>query len=248
MAKRRTAVDEFMAVEDMSTFYGLTLDDEQKAYIKTIEEKPITFVDAMAGTGKTTLAVGMANILVKRGNYDKIIYVRCPCEEQTQGYLPGTVTEKSAVYFEALYDAMITCGINPYTSLADSEDSIATCASYHYIFPITDTFTRGVNFSRAVVIVDEAQNFTFAKLKRVLTRVKDDCKVIVIGHSGQIDLYNELDSGFAPYLGWARKFSKLCGVCMLTTNYRGEISKWADMAMDIRMYHCVEEENGEDTA
>ena len=54
-----------------------------------------------------------------------------------------------------------------------------------------------------VVIVDESQNFYFDELMKVLTRIHDNCKVIVIGHDGQNDLINNPErSGFVPYLKW----------------------------------------------
>ena len=39
-------------------------------------------------------------------------------------------------------------------------------------------FLRGVNFENQVVIIDEAQNFTTGQLRKILTRVHDDSKVI----------------------------------------------------------------------
>ena len=51
----------------------------------------------------------------------------------SQGYLPGTITEKSSVYFEALYQALITANEMPEqairnTSMA-SGSSGSSCAS-----------------------------------------------------------------------------------------------------------------------
>ena len=88
--------------------------------------------------------------------------------------------------------------------------------------------------SGRVIIIDEAQNFYKDELKKVLTRVHDTCKVIVIGHTGQIDLYHHPEnSGFAPYIkhfediDWAQ-------ICHLTNNYRGKISNHADSLSNIQ--------------
>ena len=93
---------------------------------------------------------------------------------------------------------------------------------------LTHTFLRGVNFENKVVIIDEAQNYYFDELMKVLTRIHDSCKVIVIGHDGQIDLYkNPERSGFVRYMNWFLGDER-CEVCELKKNYRGWISEHAD--------------------
>ena len=97
-----------------------------------------------------------------------------------------------------------------------------------YIKCVTHTFLRGCNFEESVIIIDESQNFFGDELKKVLTRIHDSCKVIVIGHSGQIDLYtNSNHSGFVAFLNHYKDDPR-CTVCKLTKNYRGWISSWAD--------------------
>ena len=63
----------------MKPFYGLTLDEEQVAFVEAIMDldKTIVFCDAPAGTGKTTMAMGAANILVqdKRNDLEGIVYI-----------------------------------------------------------------------------------------------------------------------------------------------------------------------------
>ena len=95
-------------------FYGLQLDEEQLTFANAIwnPDIDIVFVDAKAGTGKTTIAVGVANLLVHYGFFDELIYIMSPYGERKQGWLPGTITEKSSVYFEALYQALVECNIN----------------------------------------------------------------------------------------------------------------------------------------
>lgn len=100
-------------------FYGLQLDEEQLAFANAIwnPDIDIVFVDAKAGTGKTTIAVGVANLLVHYGFFDELIYIMSPYGERKQGWLPGTITEKSSVYFEALYQALVECNVNINTAI-----------------------------------------------------------------------------------------------------------------------------------
>jgi predicted ribonuclease YlaK len=211
-----------------SRFYDLILDDEQMAFIKAIKDlrKTIVFCDAPAGTGKTTLAMGAANILVqdKRNELDGIVYIVSPYGEGKQGYLPGSITEKSEVYYEPAYQAMVEVGMN-INSCVYSESMISKKRDEAFVKLLTHTYLRGTNLQKKVVILDESQNYTVAELKKVLTRCHDSCKVIVIGHTGQIDINGR--SGFARYLEHFQGHER-CAVCKLTTNHRGWLSTYAD--------------------
>jgi predicted ribonuclease YlaK len=210
------------------TFYNLDLDTEQEAFVNAImdDANTIVFCNAKAGTGKTTLAMGVANILVqnKRTNYDGIVYIVSPYGENKQGYLPGSITEKSEVYYEPAYQAMLECNMNPNVVVCN-ESMSSKKKGDSYVKLLTHTYLRGTNLSNKVVIIDEAQNYTLNELKKVLTRIHDDCKVIVIGHTGQIDINSR--SGFFAYIGHFRNTDK-CAVCELTTNHRGWLSTHAD--------------------
>lgn len=212
-------------------FYGLELDDEQLRLANAIwsSDVDIVFVNSRAGCGKTTIATGVANMLVGYRMYDSIIYIMSPYGERKQGWLPGTITEKSSVYFEAFYQALVTCGVNITTAI-NTESLVDQKNGGGYITCITDTYLRGSNLDNAVVIIDEAQNYTLPQLKTVLTRVKDSTKVVVIGHDQQCDLENPGDSGFTKYIEHFREMPRTA-VCSLTHNHRGWISQHADELM-----------------
>ena len=216
-----------------NTFYDLILDKEQAAFVSAIKDlsKTIVFCNARAGTGKTTLAIGTANILVqdKRNDLDGIVYIISPYGEGKQGFLPGSITEKSEVYYEPAYQAMVECGMNPYRDVEQKSLSEKKKAGDGYVKLVTHTYLRGTNLKNKVVILDESQNYTVSELKKVLTRCHDSCKVIVIGHTGQIDIGG--GSGFAKYLEHFQGQEK-CAVCKLTTNHRGWLSTYADELED----------------
>lgn len=210
-------------------FYDLILDDEQVAFRDAVLDlrKTIVFCDAAAGTGKTTIAMGAANILVqdKRNELDGIVYIVSPYGEGKQGYLPGSITEKSEVYYEPAYQAMVEVGMNPYADVDSKTISEKKKAGDGFVKLLTHTYLRGTNLKNKVVILDESQNYTVAELKKVLTRCHDSCKVIVIGHTGQIDISG--GSGFARYLMHFENEDR-AAVCKLSTNHRGWLSTFAD--------------------
>ena len=210
-------------------FYGIILDDEQRAFRDAIwnPEKLIVFCNAKAGTGKTFIATATANLLVNYHLYDGIVYISSPTQEGKLGFLPGEIEDKVAIYSEPFLEALIKLDINPYTAI--NQSSIANQKNgTAYIDAITHVYLRGCNFENKVVIIDEAQNYYCDELKKTLTRMSDTCKVIVIGHSGQIDLYhNPENSGFVDYLNHFKDDPRTA-VCELNTNYRGWISSHAD--------------------
>jgi phosphate starvation-inducible protein PhoH len=211
-------------------FYGFTLDEQQQAFRDAIwdESKLIVFANARAGTGKTLIAVATADLLVKYGKYDGIVYIVSPVQESKSGFLPGTADEKTRVYAEPLYDALTKIGTNPFTAI-NQESIMNQKDGLGYIDCLSHLWLRGCNLENKVIIVDESQNMYKDELKKVLTRISDNSKTIVIGHTGQCDLYhNKENSGFAPYIEHF-KDQPYAQVCELTKNYRGVVSNHADI-------------------
>lgn len=209
-------------------FYGMKLDEEQLSFANAIwnPDIDIVFVDAKAGVGKTTIAVGVANLLVHYGFFNEIIYIMSPYGERKQGWLPGTITEKSSVYFEALYQALLECNVNINTAI-NTDSMVNQKNGTGFVTCITDTFLRGSNLNNAIIIIDEAQNFTVPQLKKVLTRIGKNAKVVVTGHELQCDLDNSENSGFVTYINHFAEKDRVA-ICKLTNNYRSWISQWAD--------------------
>lgn len=215
-------------------FYGLELDNDQIVLRDSIWDcnKDIVFVNARSGSGKTLISVATANLLVQYGRYEKIIYVVSPCNEYRLGFMPGDLTSKSEVYYEPLYSAMQTLGINPFTAIDDNSLVAQKYGESGYIKPITDVYLRGCNLDKAVIILDESQNFAFDIFKKVLTRVCKDTKVICIGHTGQNDLQKKSSSGFERYINHfasdKNAHEDRVAICSLNTSHRHWIAEWAD--------------------
>ena len=176
------------------------------------------------------MAIATATLLVESGRFDEIIFIMSPCHERKQGFLAGSLQQKSAEYFHPLRDALLTINIMP-DKVIHSDDPSMDKNNSPYITAMTDTYIRGRNFggdSRVIVLVDEAQNYTLAQLRTLLSRVCDNSLVVVTGHQKQVDLPHPGSSGFVKCIehfqgkDWAE-------VCTLKTNYRGRVSQWADM-------------------
>ena len=217
---------------DDHMFYGLALDEDQKNFRDLIwdKDKLIVLCNSKAGTGKTTISLGVANLLVQYGLYSGIVYIMAPTQEQRQGFLPGGLEDKSAPYREPLIEAMNTLGIPSYALISDDATGYIKSGDAYIQFMV-DTYLRGCNFENKVVIIEEAQNYHFDELKKTLTRIHDSCKTILIGHDKQCDLYKHPErSGFLPYLEAFEniKDDPRVGICELKINHRGWLSTFCD--------------------
>jgi phosphate starvation-inducible protein PhoH and related proteins len=215
-------------------FFGLDLTEEQQRYADSIFDKRLTIVDAKSGSGKTTIAVGCAKLIheqAKKNNpFGKpLLYIFAPVQEKAMGFRPGNQETKEEEYLQPLKDALLEIGENPAQVIFNEEmlkdkkpnlDNVWVYAKSH-------VFARGTNIKGKTVIIDEAQNFTRGELKKILTRIHDDCTVIMIGHRGQIDLPDPKKSGFVPYMEWF-KDKHYVQVLELTKNFRGELAQDAD--------------------
>lgn len=213
-------------------FFGMTLDPEQEKFRDAIWDPniDIVFCDAKAGSGKTTIAVATSILMVDYHLYDDIVYVMHSVGD-AQGFLPGTISEKSSVWFEPLYQALIAADKNPAqivsnSSMTNQKEGTAMVTA------ITDSYLRGSNIGagkKTILIVDEAQNFDEFSLRKVLTRACEGTKVIVIGHQLQCDLHKSQRSGFVPCMKhFTETFDSRVAVCELKTNHRSFVANKAD--------------------
>ena len=182
MARRKAFEENYKecpATLEQHPFYGLQLDDEQKIFRDAIwsPDNDIVFCDAMAGCGKTLIAVATANLLVQYGRYDGIVYIVSPVQEQKLGFLPGTPEEKIGIYGAPLYDALEKLGINAYSAV-NQASVINQKTGTGYIDCISHVYLRGCNLENKVVILEECQNYYGDELKKTLTRVCDSSKTI----------------------------------------------------------------------
>lgn len=210
-------------------FYGLELDEYQENFKKCIlsDEYDIIWCNAKAGTGKTLMSVACSDILINKYNkFNKLYYITIPTNFDIVGFLPGTLDEKTAVFTQPLIDAVVKLGLQPHKVITPTDIKNKKSSS-GWIEPTTHTFLRGCNLDDCIIIIEESQNATIEQLKKILTRVGKNVKVIVIGHTGQIDLKKKEDSGFDLYI---RHFTDIdrSVKCELVNNYRSWIARHAD--------------------
>ncbi len=155
----------------------------QEQYIAILEDNTTSIIVSTgpAGTGKTYLATKVGMKQLNEGNVNKIIITR-PTREVSGnklGFLPGGINEKMDPWVRPIVDVfkeeytpreinhLIEEGILEFSPLA---------------------FMRGRTFKDAFVIADEMQNTTLDEMKMILTRIGENCRMVVDGDIKQSDI------------------------------------------------------------
>lgn len=144
-------------------------------------ETNIIFIDGPAGSTKTYMAVYSALRMLSENDYLKLTYVRTLVEtaDKSMGALPGNVEEKVCPYMKPLMDKLFEM-LRPEVKSKLEKD--------HRIEGEPVNFLRGQNWVDKIVIADESQNFNFAQLFTLITRLGDNSKLFVCGDSMQTDI------------------------------------------------------------
>ncbi len=175
----------------------------QEKFLTAIADHSLTLAIGPAGTGKTYLAVAAAVEALEAGRIERIVLSRPAVEAgEGLGYLPGDMVEKMAPYLRPLYDCLTDrLGGKRLRSLMEEGDI--------EIAPIG--YMRGRTLNNAFVVIDEAQNCTYAQMKMLLTRLGWHSTMVITGDPEQSDLLPGV-SGLADI---ARRLEPLPGIAVV---------------------------------
>jgi phosphate starvation-inducible PhoH-like protein len=152
----------------------------QKNLINKIRENVITFVDAEAGTGKSSAVL---HHFCKEYLLDKqkqIVVIRTPVEAGPDkiGFLPSDLASKCAPHFSSskvLLEQFLGKGV------------VETDMDHRIFFRVPN-FCLGATYDNALILIDEAQQLQPIILKLLLERIGLNTKVVVAGCSSQLYL------------------------------------------------------------
>ena len=175
---RRTKPDRFQHERNVSPVQPKT--ERQAAYLKALDSSDQVVVLGPAGTGKTYIAGTRAADLLRNRKISKVIITRPKVPGgRSLGFFPGTLEEKIAPWVAPLVEVMKErMGVGAF--------EIALKAGDIEIVPFE--VMRGRTFKDCIVILDEAQNTLPCEIKMFLTRIGEDCQVIINGDVSQTDL------------------------------------------------------------
>ena len=184
--------------ENLSRISSLVpLNDNQKLYINALKTADQVIVCGFSGTGKTFIAATQAANMYATKEIDKIIITRPNVSVgKDLGYFPGSLEEKFSPWampvLEVIQDQLGKGVVE--TAIKSGNIEMAPLSTM-----------RGRSFKNAFIILDEAQNTSVAEVKMFLTRIGQNCKVVINGDIRQSDIQQQ--SGLAKIIHLAKKFN-----------------------------------------
>jgi len=173
------------------------LNDNQKAYIKALKTNQQVIVLGPSGTGKTYIAATHAANQYALKRISKIIITRPAVSVgKSLGALPGTMEEKFGPW------------LSPVVSVLEEQlgkNKVETDIKNGNIVMAPLEYMRGSSFKDAFVLADECQNLDVAQFKMLVTRIGDNCHLVMNGDIRQSDIKEQ--SGLSKAIHLAKKYN-----------------------------------------
>ena len=161
--------------------------DNQKLFYQRISDfnNQLILCHGIAGTGKTYISCykALQDVLRRGTPYNKLIIINPTVDvgnEDKLGYLPGELSQKIQQYNESTFTILnsIVGKSKANKLIQDGKVEIGVL-----------NFLRGVNLENCYVVLDEAQNVSPMQIKTIMTRISENCKMIIQGDLSQCDKY-----------------------------------------------------------
>jgi phosphate starvation-inducible PhoH-like protein len=161
--------------------------ENQKLFFTKISDfnNQLILCHGIAGTGKTYVSIykALQDVLRRNTPYHKLIIINPTVDvgnEDKLGYLPGELDKKIQQYNESTFTILDKIVGKAKAAKLVHDDKVEIGVL---------NFLRGVNLENCYVILDEAQNVSPMQIKTLMTRISDDCKMIIQGDMSQCDKY-----------------------------------------------------------
>ena len=175
----------------------LPMNENQQRYMEAIHSHDQIIVMGPSGTGKTFVAATLFANMYANNEIDKIIITRPNVSVGRElGFLPGDLNEKFTPWAVPVLEVLqqqLGKGVVE-TAIKNGNIEMAPLSTM-----------RGRSFKNAAIICDESQNLTIAEVKMFLSRIGENCKVILNGDIYQSDIKEQ--SGLSKIIHMAKKYS-----------------------------------------
>lgn len=157
----------------------LPKNENQRIFLEGLKYGSLVVGHGSAGTGKTIMACYHAARKLHFNDIRKIVLIRAyqPLAGRSIGFLPGTVEEKLIPYYQQMLDYLEDCLGKATVEIALKNKIIEIC-------PLETI--RGRSWENTIVIVDESQNLYVPEVQALMTRIGENCQMIVLGDDSGI--------------------------------------------------------------
>jgi len=179
--------------------------EKQKQYLESLHNNTITIAIGCPGTAKTLLALYYGFLLIQAKQIEKIYYIKPHVGskwEKDIGATPGDLKDKLN---DTLMDP-VKDNLPVFMSSGEIEYHMNKGTVESKLF----ANIRGATFRNCMVILDEAQNVPPDAVKTFLTRLGQNCKMVIMGDPGQTDI--DLKCSRNGLVDVAMRLDKLSGV------------------------------------
>lgn len=173
------------------------LNKNQELYLKALGNSRQVIVLGPSGTGKTYMAATYAANQYLMKSINKIIITRPAVSVgKSLGALPGTLEEKFGPW------------LSPVLSVLEEQlgkGVVETGIKNGNIVMAPLEYMRGSSFKDAFILADEAQNLDIAQFKMLVTRIGENCQLVLNGDIRQSDIKEQ--SGLSKAIHLAKKYN-----------------------------------------
>lgn len=173
------------------------LNDSQRLYIDALRTHKQIIVLGPSGTGKTFVAATYAANLYADRKISRIIITRPAVSVgKSLGALPGTMEEKFGPW------------LSPVLSVLEEQlgkGTVETGVKNGNIVMSPLEYMRGSSFKDAFVLADETQNISVDQFKMLVTRIGENCTLVMNGDIRQSDIREQ--SGLSKAIHLAKKYN-----------------------------------------
>ena len=171
--------------------------DNQKLFYQKLcnFDNQLILCHGIAGTGKTYVSIykALQDVLRRGTGYDKLIIINPTVDvgnEDKLGYLPGELDKKIQQYNESTFTIL---------DKIVGKDKAAKMVHNDKIEIGVLNFLRGVNLENCYVILDEAQNVSPMQIKTLMTRISDNCKMIIQDRDWETSILQFQSYHYVPF-------------------------------------------------
>ena len=229
--------------ENYSAYGVMPKDVRQKFALEVLLDQDVPFVSITSrqGCGKTLLAVATAlEQVLENSIYEKILIGKntSPLDKWSyQGFTTGDTEEKLLTHFSNYSTTFENIQSLRNKKGKTGMDILQGLKNQNKLDILDISSILGSSFINKIVIVDEAQSFDIHAMRSIITRIGENCKLIVIGDLGQqtISRVDPDKSGLYASIEWLKELEETAHIT-LTRVHRGNFVEKASKIFDEKMF------------
>lgn len=229
--------------EDANVFGLKAKDLRQKFALEVLLNRDIPFVTITSrqGCGKTILALASAMEQVLEQNlYEKILIGKntAPIDKWSyQGFTTGDTEEKLLTHFGNFTTTFENIQALRGKKSKSGFEILELLQSQNKLDVLDISSILGSSFINKIIIIDEAQSFDIHAIRSIITRIGENCKLILIGDIGQQTI-SRLDpdkSGLYAAVEWLKELPETAHITLNNVHRSSFVDK-ASKIFDKKMF------------